>query len=48
MGKEAMDRKSINALKGIGILGILLVHYGLTTSIELVSKLVFFGARLIY
>lgn len=45
MGKEAMDRKSINALKGIGILGILLVHYGLTTSIELVSKLVFFGAR---
>ena len=45
MCQKEMDRKSIDALKGIGILGILLVHYGLTTSNELISRVIASGAR---
>lgn len=39
------ERNVIDSLKGIGILGIILVHYGLTSSNELISGIVFNGAR---
>ena len=44
---ETIDkqRKCIDSLKGIGILGIVLVHYGFTASNELISGIVFNGAR---
>lgn len=45
MCQKEMDRKSIDALKGIGILGVLLVHYGLKTSNDLLKGIVFSGAR---
>lgn len=45
MCKKEIDRKTIDSLKGIGILGILLVHYGLKVSNELIAKIVFSGAR---
>ena len=44
---ETIDKKRncIDSLKGIGILGIVLVHYGFTSSNELLSGIVFNGAR---
>lgn len=45
MCQREMDKKSIDALKGIGILGILLVHYGLRTSNEFILEIVSNGAR---
>lgn len=45
MDGKGLDRESIDALKGIGILGIILVHYGLCASNELISKIVSNGAR---
>lgn len=45
MCQKEMDRKSIDALKGIGMLGILLVHYGLRTADDFVGRVVFWGAR---
>lgn len=45
MYQKELDRKSIDALKGIGILGILLVHYGLGISNDLISGIVANGAR---
>lgn len=40
-----LDRKCIDSLKGIGILGVVLVHYGLNTSNELLGGIVANGAR---
>ena len=45
MGQNELDRKTINSLKGIGILGVMLVHYGLRTSDKLILGIVFQGAR---
>lgn len=45
MCQKELDRKSIDALKGIGILGVLLVHYGLKTSNDLLAEIIFYGAR---
>lgn len=38
-------RKTIDSLKGIGIMGVLLVQYGLESSNKLISGIVFNGAR---
>lgn len=45
MCQKELDKKTINSLKGIGILGVMLVHYGLRASDELISGIVFQGAR---
>ena len=39
------DSKSINALKGIAILGIVLVHYGINTGSDIINSIVANGAR---
>lgn len=38
-------RKTIDSLKGIGILGVVLVHYSIKASNDLISGIVFNGAR---
>lgn len=43
--QKQLDRRCIDSLKGIGILGIILVHYSLEASNELISGIVFNGAR---
>lgn len=45
MYNNEIDRKMIDSLKGIGILAIVLVHYGLSTSSSLLSGIVSQGAR---
>jgi peptidoglycan/LPS O-acetylase OafA/YrhL len=40
-----VDRITVDSLKGIGILGVVLVHCGINTSNELVSSIVANGAR---
>lgn len=39
------DRKSIDSLKGIAILGVVLVHYGINTNNEFINSIVANGAR---
>lgn len=45
MYEKELDRECIDALKGIGILGIILVHYDLHSSNDLIAGIVFNGAR---
>lgn len=40
-----LNRNSIDSLKGIGIMGIVLVHCGLQTSNDFIGQIVFNGAR---
>lgn len=42
---DNVDRRTIDALKGIGILWIVLVHYGLNTTNSFIGSFVFQGAR---
>lgn len=42
---KQLDGKCIDSFKGIGILGVVLVHYGLNTSNELLGGVVANGAR---
>lgn len=45
MHEKELDRESIDALKGIGILAVILIHYGLRASNELISRIVSSGSR---